>query len=187
MDFSNILVYIASPLFTPPQNAMLDELESLLTELEIPFFSPRQDGGDLSKMSPEERSAAARRIFKSNIDHLDKCNVYLINIDDRDTGTAFEFGYGYAKQQEAWLEQGVFGEKDAHLLGLDKLLVTFSSSGYGLNIMLNDASEAHFPQRPDMFAALRQLAAQDGVATVESMRDFFGSVTGDLKSNTDVE
>ena len=92
-------VYIASPLFTAPQNAMLDRLEASLTELGFTFFSPRQDGGDLSKMTAEERHVAARQIFISNVRELNACDVYLINIDDRDVGTAWEFGYGYGIQQ----------------------------------------------------------------------------------------
>jgi nucleoside 2-deoxyribosyltransferase len=176
-------IYLASPLFTAPQIATLEKVENALTELGYDFFSPRLDGGDLSQMTPAERSAAARRIFESNVRELNACDVYLINIDDRDVGTAWEFGYGYA------LQQSVANGATPH--SHDKVLITYSSNGYGLNIMLNDSSEFHFPMTDGMIGAVQAFAAGDDTSMSDfyrraELRKVMASFGQDLKANSDV-
>lgn len=119
-DHNSLYVYLASPLFTPSQNATLDKVEKMLSDAGILFFSPRQSGVDISKLEGQARLDAAQFIYDSNVEFIKQCNVMLANIDDRDVGTAFEIG--------KWTER----DTD------NTALITYSGNGYGLNIMLNN-------------------------------------------------
>lgn len=140
-------VYIASPLFTTEDNATLDKVEALLSSHGINFFSPRKGEASVNfgaAKTREERSALARGVFDENIHHLSQCSMVLVNVDSTtfidknsrstDVGTAFEMGY-------------IYGRKMYDQSGVDEgrkvKVVSFSSKGFGMNIMLQFASDCH--------------------------------------------
>jgi nucleoside 2-deoxyribosyltransferase/NTP pyrophosphatase (non-canonical NTP hydrolase) len=121
-------VYLAGPFFTPSQVKIMDRVKELLTSYDITIADPREMGGGviLTKLSPENRAAAAQQVFDKNIKGIKDSFMILACIDDRDTGTAFELGVGY-------------------MIGLSKKypLVTFSGQGFGANVMISKACDFH--------------------------------------------
>ena len=88
------------------------------------FFSPRLNGGVFHKDAPkEEREKQARAIFVGNERAMANADFAVINLDDKDTGTAWEFGYFFCKGTPC---------------------VSYSKHGYGANIMLSQSGMAHF-------------------------------------------
>jgi nucleoside 2-deoxyribosyltransferase len=112
-------VYGAGPFFNPKQLELMKKLEWAFRAHD--FFSPRKEG-NLAGMTREERAAAAPKLFQSNLDHLEWCDLLFAVIDDHDVGTMVEVGYS---------------------IKANKPIVTFSNEGYGLNLMLQGCSRAH--------------------------------------------
>ncbi|CAH9017214.1 putative nucleoside 2-deoxyribosyltransferase [Vibrio phage 150E35-1] len=124
-------VYLAGPLFSEADNAVLDRVEACVgSNVQFRFFSPRHgSGGNLRAVEGERREALAQRIYSDNIEQLNDCDIILLNIDNFDTGTIFEMGYASALRDT----------------GQQKVVITYSPSAYGLNLMLNHSNVAgHF-------------------------------------------
>ena len=109
-----MIVYIASPFFTPEQLKIVQEIESDLVLHNINFYSPRCEG-IIKDMTPEEKQARAAYIYRMNVEHIHLCNSMIAMTDNFDPGTIFEIGYAAA---------------------LGKKIVTVSPAGYGANVML---------------------------------------------------
>jgi len=114
-------VYIAAPFFSESQLETVKKIETLLTDYDIEFFSPRSEG-TLKDMAPDERKAAMSGIFESNIKHMDWCTHSIAVIDDYDTGTIWEMGYMFHAGKE---------------------IVTYSDMYHGINVMLNESISYH--------------------------------------------
>lgn len=140
-------VYIASPLFTPEDNATLDKIEEILETHGISYFSPRHGDGSVNfgaAKTREERAGLARQVFDENIENLDASDLILVNVDSTtfmdknsrstDVGTAFEMGYTFGRK---CYDQA---SEDEHR---KVRVVSFSSKGFGMNIMLQFASDCH--------------------------------------------
>lgn len=125
-------VYIAAPFFNPEQLKVVKEIESLLHDSSIEYFSPRSEG-TLIEMTPEERSIYMKSMFQSNINHMDWATHVIAVIDNYDTGTVWEMGYCYAN---------------------DKEIVTYSANYHGINVMLNESIKAHCVHILDLLSAL---------------------------------
>lgn len=124
-DRSKINVYLAGPFFNPDQVDTQSKVEQIFDKYEVfSYFSPRlQQNGGFDKTAPEpERSQKAQEIFDNNEDQMKSTLLAVLNIDDRDTGTAWEFGYFYATKTPC---------------------ITYSKSGSGANIMLAQSSLCH--------------------------------------------
>lgn len=69
-------IYIAGPLFNPVQHATLEWMETTLTALRLPFYSPRLHSGS-AELTPEQRQdpAAWLRVFYRNLDELHTCDL----------------------------------------------------------------------------------------------------------------
>jgi len=118
---SKIKVYIAAPFFNEQQLNVVKRIEARLKDEGIEYFSPRSEG-ILKSMSQDQRKKMMGQLFRSNIDRMDWCTHCIAVIDDYDTGVMFEFGYLYATH---------------------KKIVSFSNNYHGINVMLNEAIEAH--------------------------------------------
>ena len=125
-------VYIAAPFFNEEQLSKVKGIESLLEDAGVEFFSPRSEGS-LGNMTPEERKAKMSDIFQSNVDHMDWCTHMVAVIDDRDTGTIWEMGYGFAT---------------------GKGIVTYSACYHGINVMLNESIMYHANELQDIMGGL---------------------------------
>ena len=95
-----LCLYIAGPLFSEAEREYNIQLKRVLA----PYFDvylPQEDGGLLVEMVKNGMlpEVAARKVFKSDIDALERCSVLLIILDGRtiDEGAAVELGYAYAK------------------------------------------------------------------------------------------
>ncbi len=116
-----MFVYIAGPFFNKEQLSVIEKIEATLDDHGIMYFSPRSLG-TLKDMSPEKRKVYQDKIYDSNLLHMRECDIAILVVDDFDAGTMFEFGY---------------------LACLGRDVVTFSAKGFGLNVMLRNASKCH--------------------------------------------
>lgn len=119
-------VYLAGPFFNSEQKATMAIARDMLRKRSL-FVCDPQELSPVIKDSSEKLDT--RRIFVRNVAGVARSDVILACIDDRDSGTAWELGYAYAR----W---GLFGRPH---------LFTFSGKGHGANVMLAHASFAHFP------------------------------------------
>jgi len=101
MNLKKLSLYFAAPLFSKSE---LDYNFKLTAKLEKYFnvFLPQRDGGLMlqyikSGMSIEE---ASNRVFKMDIEAIDKSDIVLAILDGRavDEGVAVEIGYAYGKK-----------------------------------------------------------------------------------------
>ena len=92
--FSEEKAYIAAPFFNPAQVETVEKIKKLLDELKIPYFSPKDEAGNIEgiKSSKEERHA----VFASNVHGMLGCTFAIAVIDDFDKGVIWEMGYLYA-------------------------------------------------------------------------------------------
>lgn len=86
--------YIASGFFNDEQIADVDKIEESLKGLNIRHFSPRQESIAFFKEQNEEyKSMMTKLIFNNNLDCMNSCNKFIVNLRGEDQGTVFEYGY----------------------------------------------------------------------------------------------
>lgn len=85
--------YIAAPFFNDEQNAIVDDVEGLMEELQLSNFSPRRD----NQLEPGAfHDATKRRLaFETNVRKIDECTHIVVIPHNKDMGTVFEAGYAY--------------------------------------------------------------------------------------------
>ena len=115
------MVYIAGPFFNEKELDTIEKIEIHLDSHNIRYFSPRSMG-TLKDMTLEKRVQYQDQIYDSNLRHMRECDVAIIVVDNFDAGTMFEMGF---------------------MACLGKDMVTYSAEGYGLNVMLRNASKCH--------------------------------------------
>lgn len=83
-------VYIAGPFFNPQQLAVIEDIKSILSDIKIPYFSPKDECMyEPGKTTPAE-------ILDMNIRALHETTLLVCVTDGKDPGTMFEAGYSYA-------------------------------------------------------------------------------------------
>lgn len=93
-------VYIAGPdVFLRGAHEYYEQVKSMLAKHDL-IGEPPSDGGE--PMQPTSNRDTAFRIYKANVDIIDRCDVVLANINEfrgcePDSGTCFEIGYAVAK------------------------------------------------------------------------------------------
>ena len=92
-------VYIAAPFFNPIQLDLVKNIESILKENGIKFFSPRYMG-TLKDMTPEEQANSHETIYNANINNMNECTHMVAIVQEKDTGTIFEMGYFAAQRKD---------------------------------------------------------------------------------------
>jgi len=90
-------IYIAAPFFKPDELKLVKEIENLLTQMGVPFFSPRLNAPVIKELPEDEREQAAINVFQSNINGLWTCNT-LLHVLLKDEGSAWESGYWAASK-----------------------------------------------------------------------------------------
>ncbi|GEO69116.1 nucleoside 2-deoxyribosyltransferase [Levilactobacillus acidifarinae] len=88
-------VYLAGPWFNAGEPERLAQLESLMDELRISYYSPRLDGIDLT---PDATDADRDAVFADNTEHLKAAQLVLAVVDDYDTGTIWETGMAFGRE-----------------------------------------------------------------------------------------
>ena len=129
--------YIASPLFHPEDLKTIQFIEDQLDHYGIPYFSPRKEGGDLAAVPPEERQAAAKKMFDDNDHAIRNCNLMIVNLDPTakyptpvsDLGTVWEMGMAYTNK----VGGGSLAQK----------IITVGTKGQKCNLMLAFSTDCH--------------------------------------------
>lgn len=129
------MIYIASPFFNHGQLEFVKKIENILKSNGWKFFSPRSEGviKDMTNASKAEKNIAMHHIYKSNVKHIQDCEILLANIDDRDPGTLFEIGFAAA---------------------LHKPIITITNCGHMVNVMIRECSKAHIIDIMDLPKAI---------------------------------
>jgi nucleoside 2-deoxyribosyltransferase len=115
-------IYLASPFFNEEQMKVVERLETIIQNKGLDLISPRQSGLILANMTQEDRVKFAAIIFSTNCEDIEKSDAIVAVIDDRDTGTIWEMGYGHARF---------------------KPIYSFTNRDYGVNVMLSGCVKGH--------------------------------------------
>ncbi len=85
-------VYIAGPLFTPGQRALLEAIDALCRAEGLATYLPHRDAGVF------DREGDSRPFFLGDVRALQRAVLVIavLNGCDVDSGTAWELGYAYA-------------------------------------------------------------------------------------------
>ena len=81
--------YIASGWFSPEWLAELEDIKSMLNELDLNYFSPKDE--NLAK--PDDAVSVQDSIFNGNIKGMEECDWMICNTRNKDMGSIFEAGY----------------------------------------------------------------------------------------------
>jgi nucleoside 2-deoxyribosyltransferase len=133
-------IYLASPFFNKDQIAVVERLETIIQNKGLDLISPRQSGLILKDMTAEDKVKYASIIFSTNLEDIEKADAIVAVIDDRDTGTIWEMGYGHARF---------------------KPIYSFTNKDYGVNVMLSGCVKGH-ARGFDQFERMAELIATGG-------------------------
>ena len=81
--------YIASGWFSPDWLAELENIKSILDDLDLNYFSPKDE--NLAK--PDDAVTVQDSIFNGNIEGMEECDWMICNTRNKDMGSIFEAGY----------------------------------------------------------------------------------------------
>ena len=81
--------YIASGWFSPEWLAELEDIKSILGDLDLNYFSPKDE--NLAK--PDDAVSVQDSIFNGNIKGMEECDWMICNTRNKDMGSIFEAGY----------------------------------------------------------------------------------------------
>lgn len=140
-------IYLAAPFFNKSQLDFVKALEKAFEENNINYFSPRSEG-TLKDMTLEEKAKEMRKIFESNITHINNCDIMVAVIDDWDTGTVFEIGFAY---------------------GMDVPIFTISAKDFGLNVMIRQAVECHNTQIKNLLINIDEWSIGDKLTVFDEL------------------
>lgn len=87
--------YICMGWFDEKQEENYEMITSVLKEFNKKIFEPRYEAGEMNEgpLTLER----AKKIFKADLDGIDKCKALFADISFRDTGGLVEIGYAIAK------------------------------------------------------------------------------------------
>lgn len=89
-------MYVAGPFFSDVQTWSMCDIEKVLANNNVEMFRPRYDAGQIKNMQAATNEDL-KRVFNNDIKGIDDCDAIIANLTFKDTGTAFEIGYAYAK------------------------------------------------------------------------------------------
>ena len=81
--------YIASGWFSPEWLAELESIKSVLDNLDLAYFSPK----DENLCKPDDNASTQDQIFNGNIKGMEDCDWMICNTRNKDMGSIFEAGY----------------------------------------------------------------------------------------------
>ena len=81
--------YIASGWFSPEWLEELENIKSILDNLELSYFSPK----DENLCSPDADENFQDQVFNGNIKGMEECDWMICNTRNKDMGSIFEAGY----------------------------------------------------------------------------------------------
>lgn len=89
----DLVVYLASPWFSPEQAEREKRVKSKLRELGVNVWSPKEN----CICSPISDDSLRKKVFSDNCSHIDDADVVFAITDGKDMGTIWEAGYAYAR------------------------------------------------------------------------------------------
>ena len=124
-------VYIAAPFFNFEQTEQVIAVENLLDKHAVQYFSPRSFGKIIKDMTQEEKEKNMELIYEKNVKGILECDVMIVLLDHKDTGTTWELGFasGY--------------NKIAHSAYHTIKIITVSLQNKPVNVMLRYCIDAH--------------------------------------------
>lgn len=117
-----MIIYLASPFFNEEQVTVVKRLEEIIENADCDLISPRQSGLVIANMTADEKMRYSKVVFSTNVHDIERADAIIAVIDDRDTGTIWEMGYGHAK---------------------GKPVYSFTNHNYGVNVMLTGCIRGH--------------------------------------------
>jgi nucleoside 2-deoxyribosyltransferase len=87
-------IYIAGPLFTPPERSLLEEIDNLCRTAGFVTYLPHRDAGLFNR-----EETPSRFFFEKDLERLDESELIIavLNGAEIDPGTAWEMGYAFAR------------------------------------------------------------------------------------------
>lgn len=91
-------IYVAGGWFSDPQRLALDNIEKVLTELNLSSnaFMPRHHNS-MNKLKGARTTEQRMECFRNDVAEIDKCDYMICSAVEYDSGTIFELGVAYAK------------------------------------------------------------------------------------------
>jgi len=152
-------VYVAGPFFNPEQKETMDKVIRMIKGRGLTVFDPREHGKIIIELPIEERPAAAVEIFANNIIGVERSYAIFACIDNRDIGTAFELGVAWAiSAYQRYYPR-----------------ITFSSKGYGTNVMLSHSVHAHYTDLMFLETGFHRICGAIVSRDKEFLRDYFNN------------
>ena len=122
-------VYIAAPFFNEQQLATVEKIKTLLEDIGMPYFSPKDECLFVKgETKPED-------ILRENVEAILDCTCMIAVTEGKDMGTLFECGYAYANK----VDTIYFWENDNPELKFNLML---SASGYAVAQNLGQLEDA---------------------------------------------
>ena len=85
-------VYIASGWFSPEWLQEVEDIKTVLEDLDLEYFSPK----DYAIAEATASNDTQKQIFDGNVKHLGICDWMICNTRNKDMGTIWEAGYYYS-------------------------------------------------------------------------------------------
>lgn len=126
------MIYIAAPFFNEKQVDFVREIENILDDYDMEYFSPRSFG-IIQDLTEKQKAERIKKIYECNVEKLCEADTVIAVIDDLDTGTIWEMGYATATNLD---------------------IISISNHDYGLNVMLANSVRAHLKEIEDIPNAL---------------------------------
>jgi len=136
-------IYLAGGWFTPAQERTLSYLEEALSKYPSRFivFSPRR--ATLIPPGTQATDEVRKKVFSKNLEEIESCDLIIASTEDKDMGTLFECGYGYAR-------------------GKPIIYVNFSVGDKPFNLMLQESSIA-VAKSPEVFDEILKILLNHGI------------------------
>jgi nucleoside 2-deoxyribosyltransferase len=152
-------VYAAGPFFTPAQKVVMDDAKRIITSSGLKVCDPREVGPVVTDLPPEQKGPELyRQILSGNVNGIERSYAIVACIDDRDVGTAWELGYNYALTR---------------VTGKFRPRITFSSQGYGTNLMIAQSVNLHCKTLPDLSATISAIGVYLKTRDEYFLRNYF--------------
>ena len=142
-------IYIASPFFNDEEVRRVKEMEKFLENRGYDVYSPMRDG---IMLTPDATQEDRLQVFNENVENVFDCDLMMVIVATKDTGTSVELGMKYAqwKCRQLKFEQlknddpEILTRHDYQLMSQETpRIITFADNGTEVNVMLLGAVLKH--------------------------------------------
>ena len=96
-----IHAYLAGPFFNRSELEFTEALGNAIRQRfghQLHLYMPHLDSGMI--LMPDSSDQDRYLVFRHDIDAMDAADLFIIILDNEDSGTCFEMGYAYAKSRQ---------------------------------------------------------------------------------------